>query len=259
MIARNSQNESSFLINLPKMSGMLSTNFIFPSIHIINNIQKPVWIIYINFQTMSNFDDFLIGIWTPQLSKSISPPRIPPGSALYSLAVAALNIKRRAFRVAEGAQSHSEAWIAARMAKYKTSTTMMTSKKQHLYSLYSYTSEVKKPTKFHKVWTNFIKFHQISILLLNSYFLGGRGLHLDQKRPKVSKKEGGCFFIIIGSLCKWAWFQDAKQAMAKSGHRNKAWAEGSMDGKLGTPVRVLHSTNEKWHSNGGLRGQHLVV
>ena len=95
------------------------------------NIQKPVWIIYINFQIMSNFEDFLIGIWTPQLSKSISPPWSPPGSALYSLAVAALNIKRRAFRVAEGAQSHSEAWIAARMAKYKTSTTMMTSKKQH--------------------------------------------------------------------------------------------------------------------------------
>lgn len=134
MIAPNSQNKPSFLINLPNNSGKLSTNWIFFYLYIINNIQKPVWIIYIHFQIMSNFDNFLMGIWTPQLSKSISPPWSPPGCALYSLAVAALNIKRRAFRVAEGAQSHSEAWIAARMAKYKTSTTMMTSKKQHLYS-----------------------------------------------------------------------------------------------------------------------------
>lgn len=47
-------------------------------------------------------------------------------AALYSLAVAARSIQLRARRVEAGAQSHSEAWMAARMAKYSTSTTVMT-------------------------------------------------------------------------------------------------------------------------------------
>lgn len=74
MIAPNSQNKPSFLINLPNNSGKLSTNWIFFYLYIMNIYRKPVWIIYINFQIMSNFDDFLIGIWTPQLSESLKNP-----------------------------------------------------------------------------------------------------------------------------------------------------------------------------------------